>query len=169
MIIIDSGHAERLENALHTAGAIRSDGTVNTDFGASLFILAGLPCVYDRAQQHIHDGWLDFGAILDMALSGGEKILVSLAGNLYNGSFFDGYTPEDIVGYCDSDMVELAVKAIWLRKQKLYYSEVYGVWVLQNGTKGTLRSFTECKGPEIPGMLQEFPDRAAIFAKAAQK
>ena len=59
MIIIDSSHAERLESALHMAGAIRDNGTVNTDFGASLYILTGLPGVYDRAQQHIHHGWLD--------------------------------------------------------------------------------------------------------------
>ena len=123
MIIIDSSHAERLESALHMAGAIRDNGTVNTDFGASLYILTGLPGVYDRAQQHIHHGWLDFGPMLRMALSGGEKILVELAGNLYNGSFFIGYTPEDIVSQCDSDMVELAVTAIWLRKQR-------GLWGL---------------------------------------
>ena len=41
MIIVDKGHAERLESALHMAGAIRDNGTVNTDFGASLYILTG--------------------------------------------------------------------------------------------------------------------------------
>ena len=169
MIIIDSSHAERLESALHMAGAIRDNGTVNTDFGASLYILTGLPSVYDRVQQYIHNGWLDFGPMLRMALSGGEKILVELAGNLYNGSFFIGYTPEDIVSQCDSDMVELAVTAIWLRKQKLHYSEVCGVWYDASGTKDALRSFTERKGPEIPGMAQEFPAGASIFAKTAQK
>ena len=103
MIIIDSNHAGRLEGALHMAGAIRDNGTVNTDFGASIYILTGLPSVYDRVQQYIHNGWLDFGPMLRMALSGGEKILVELAGNLYNGSFFIGYTPEDIVSQCDSN------------------------------------------------------------------
>lgn len=107
--------------------------------------------------------------MLRMALSGGEKILVELAGNLYNGSFFIGYTPEDIVSQCDSDMVELAVTAIWLRKQKLHYSEVCGVWYDASGTKDALRIFAERKGPEIPEMAQEFPAGASIFAKSAQK
>ena len=169
MIIIDSSHAGRLESALHMAGAIRDNGTVNTDFGASLYILTGLPSVYDRVQQYIHNGWLDFGPMLRMALSGGEKILVELAGNLYNGSFFIGYTPEDIVSQCDSDMVELAVKAIWLRKQKLHYNEVCGVWYDANGTKDALRIFTERKGPESPGIVPELFPGATIFAKSAQK
>ena len=119
MIIVDKGHAERLESALHMAGAIRDNGTVNTDFGASLYILTGLPSVYSRIWPHIHCGYIDFEPMRNAGLSTGEHILVALAGNLYNGSYFDRFTPIDIVSYCDADGVELATQALRLRKQRL--------------------------------------------------
>ena len=119
MIIIDSNHAGRLEGALHMAGAIRDNGTVNTDLGASIYILTGLPSVYSRIWPHIHCGYIDFEPMLNAGLSTGEHILVALAGNLYNGSYFDRFTPIDIVSYCDADGVELATQALRLRKQRL--------------------------------------------------
>ena len=125
MIIVDKGHAERLESALHMAGAIRDNGTVNTDFGASLYILTGLPSVYSRIWPHIHCGYIDFEPMFHMGLSAGETVLVALAGNLYNGGFFGGYTPQDIVSYCDTDGVELAARALALRKQRLDINTIY--------------------------------------------
>lgn len=119
MIFKDKEHAERFRDALHTAGAINGDGAVKGDFGASLFLLTGLPDVYGRVEQHIHYGWLNFDPMLALPLSSGERILVSLAGNLYNGRCFEGYTPMDIVGCCDKASVELALSAIWMRKRKL--------------------------------------------------
>ena len=103
MIFKDNDHAQRWNEAVSTAGAIRDDGTIKGDFGASLYILTGLPSVYDRAQQHIHPGYIDFEPMFHMGLSSGETVLVALAGNIYNGGFFGGYTPQDIVSYCDED------------------------------------------------------------------
>lgn len=162
MIFRDSSHAERWEAIIKASGAVKSNGTVNGDLGASLFILTGLASVYDRAEQHIHYGWIDFEAILRMPLSTGEGILVSLAGNLYNGGFFDGYTPEDIVSHCDSDMVELAVEAIRLRKQKVFYSEVFGAWTFSREALETVRGYTEISGENIPETAMEFLSRATI-------
>ena len=120
MIFKDNDHAQRWEEAVGTAEAIRNDGTIKGDFGASLYyILAGLPSVYDRAQQHIHPGYIDFEPMFHMGLSSGETVLVALAGNLYNGGFFGGYTPQDIVSYCDTHGVMLATQALLLRKRKL--------------------------------------------------
>lgn len=125
MIFKDSEHAQRWNEAVGTAGAIRDNGTVNADFGASLYILTGLPGVYSRAQQHIHPGYIDFEPMFHMGLSAGETVLVALAGNLYNGGFFGGYTPQDIVSYCDTDGVELAARALALRKQRLDINTIY--------------------------------------------
>ena len=119
MIFKDSEHAQRWNEAVSTAGAIRDNGTVNADFGASLYILTGLPSVYSRIWPHIHCGYIDFEPMLNAGLSTGEHILVALAGNLYNGSYFDRFTPIDIVSYCDADGVELATQALRLRKQRL--------------------------------------------------
>lgn len=125
MIFRDSDHAERFGAAIQTAGAVRDDDTIKADFGASLYILTGLPSVYKRVAQHIHPGYIDFEPMFHMGLSSGETVLVALAGNLYNGGFFGGYTPQDIVSYCDTDGVELAARALALRKQRLDINTIY--------------------------------------------
>ena len=125
MIFRDDTHAERWAEAIDQAGAHRGDDTVNSDFGASLFIITGIPFFYERFKHHIHTGYIDFEAILKNGLSTGEAILVSLAGNLYNGGFFDRYTPSDIVSYCDEDMTELAARAIWLRGQRIDVNTIF--------------------------------------------
>ena len=119
MIFNSSDHAERLAAAIQTAGAVRDDDTIKGDFGPSLYILTGLPSVYKRVEQHIHPGYIDFEPIFHTGLSSGETVLVALAGNLYNGGYFGGYTPHDIVSYCDADGVVLATMALRLRKQRL--------------------------------------------------
>lgn len=128
MIFKDSEHAQRWEEAVRTAGAVRDDGTVDCDFGASLYILTGLPSVYDRVQQHIHSKSIHFEPMLRKGLSTGENILVALAGNLYNGGFFHAgsisYTPLDIVSLCDADGVVLATRALLLRKRRINISEI---------------------------------------------
>ena len=125
MIFKDNKHAQQWEEAVSAAGAVRDDGTIKGDFGASIYILTGLPGVYSRAQQHIHPGYIDFEPMFHMGLSAGETVLVALAGNLYNGGFFGGYTPQDIVSYCDTDGVELAARALALRKQRLDINTIY--------------------------------------------
>lgn len=125
MVFLNDTHAEKWAEAIERAGALRDDDTVNSYFGASLFIITGIPGLYDRVKHHIYNGWVDFSAMLDMGLSSGERVLAALAGNFYNGGFFEGYTPSDIVDTCDSSMTELAAKALWLRKQRIDVNTVY--------------------------------------------
>lgn len=125
MIFTDDTHAEQWADAIDRAGAHRDDDTVNSDFGASLFIITGIPGLYSRVKHHIHTGYIDFEAILKNGLSTGEAILVSLSGNLYNGGFFYRYTPYDIVAQCDAGMTELAAKALWLRKQRIDINTIF--------------------------------------------
>lgn len=120
MFYSDDNHPARLREALALTGAVKADGRIASDFGASLYLLTGLPSVYGRARKFMGRGYIDFGSLLaQLALSSGEEILVSLAGNLYNGSFFAGYTPLDIISACDSDTVQLACAALLLRKSRL--------------------------------------------------
>lgn len=127
MIFTDRKHAERFGAAVRAAGAVRDDDTIKADFGASLFILTGLPDVYERVEQHVRHGYIEFEQMLCMGLSTGESVLVSLAGNLYNDAFFDGYTPLDIVTYCDVEGVELAARALALRKQQLNINTIFDI------------------------------------------
>lgn len=125
MIFANDDHARWFAAAVRNADAVRDDGAIKTYFGASLYILTGLPSAYNRVRQHIHKGWLDFEPMLNMGLSAGEDVLVALAGNLYNGGFFDRYTPLDIVSYCDADGAVLAATALLLRKRTLNINTIF--------------------------------------------
>lgn len=125
MIFKNETHAEQWAEAVEVVGAVRDDDTVSGYYGASLFIITGIPGLYSRVKQHIHNSWVDYEAMLGMGLSTGESVLVALAGNFYNGGFFDRYTPNDIVEHCDAGMVELAAKALWLRKQRIDINTIF--------------------------------------------
>ena len=125
MIFTDDRHAEEWAEAIDRAGAHRDDDTVNSYYGASLFIITGIPGLYERVKRHIYNNFIDYEAMLEMGLSSGESVLVALAGNFYNGGFFDKYTPADIINYCDTKTTELAAKAIYLRKQQLKMNTIF--------------------------------------------
>ena len=132
MIFRSDKHAEQWAEAIDRAGAVNQDDTVSAYFGASIYILTGIPFLYDRIKKHIHRDYIDFEAILDNEISSGERILVALAGNLYNGGFFDNYTPWDIACGLDTGMVELAAPAIWLRKQRIDINTIYDLKLSEN-------------------------------------
>lgn len=132
MIFRSDKHAEQWTEAIDRAGAVNQDDTVSAYFGASIYILTGIPFLYDRIKKHIHRDYIDFEAILDNGISSGERILVALAGNLYNGGFFDNYTPWDITCGLDTGMVELAATAIWLRKQRIDINTIYDLKLSEN-------------------------------------
>lgn len=132
MIFRSDKHAEQWAEAIDRAGAVNQDDTVSAYFGASIYILTGIPFLYDRIKKHIHRDYIDFEAILDNEISSGERILVALAGNLYNGGFFDNYTPWDIACGLDTGMVELAATAIWLRKQRIDINTIYDLKLSEN-------------------------------------
>lgn len=132
MIFRSDKHAEQWAEAIDRAGAVNQDDTVSAYFGASIYILTGIPFLYDRVKKHIHRDYIDFEAVLNSGISSGERILVALAGNLYNGGFFDNYTPWDIACGLDTGMVELAATAIWLRKQRIDINTIYDLKLSEN-------------------------------------
>lgn len=132
MIFRSDKHAERWAEAIDRAGAVNQDDTVSAYFGASIYILTGIPFLYDRIKKHIHRDYIDFEAVLNSGISSGERILVALAGNLYNGGFFDNYTPWDIVCNLDAGMVELAATAVWLRKRRIDINTIYDLKLSEN-------------------------------------
>lgn len=132
MIFRSDKHAEQWAETIDRAGAVNQDDTVSAYFGASIYILTGIPFLYDRVKKHIHRDYIDFEAVLNSGISSGERILVALAGNLYNGGFFDNYTPWDIACGLDTGMVELAATAIWLRKQRIDINTIYDLELSEN-------------------------------------
>lgn len=51
MFFRDENHAEHWAEAVEAAGAFRDDDTVNSHYGASLFIITGIPGLYSRAKS----------------------------------------------------------------------------------------------------------------------
>lgn len=79
MIFRSDKHAEQWAEAIDRVGALcNQDDTVSAYFGASIYILTGMPFLYDRIKKHIHRDYIDFEAILDNGISSGERILVAL-------------------------------------------------------------------------------------------
>ena len=125
MIFRNGTHAEEWAAAIYRADAHRDDDTANPYFGASLFLITAVPGLYDRVKEHIHNGWADYSEMLEMNLSSGERLIVELAGNFYNGGFFDGYKPSDIIEKLDADTVELVARAFVLRRQRIDMNTIF--------------------------------------------
>lgn len=126
MVFRNDTHAEEWAAAIYRADAHRDDDdTANPYFGASLFLITAVPGLYDRVKEHIHNGWADYAEMLEMNLSSGERLIVELAGNFYNGGFFDGYKPADIIEKLDADTVELVARAFVLRRQRIDMNTIF--------------------------------------------
>lgn len=121
----DGVHKELFANALNKAEAINPNGKLKADFAASLYIITGIPDMYERVKEHIHSGYIDFESMFEVPFSTGENIMLALAGNLYNGGFFNDYTPWSIIATCDRDTTQLAAEAISIRNQSWNINEIY--------------------------------------------
>lgn len=125
MKYFNDSHKARFEEALSLSGAVDNTGRISSYFGASLYLLSGLEYVYPRAKRFITNNCIDFEPMLNgLGLSTGEQIVVALAGNLYNGSFFERYTPVDLLDYTDGETFELVLNALLLRKSRLNISSI---------------------------------------------
>ena len=125
-MFLNEEHKEEWAAAIEKAGALTDYDVVKGDFAASLFVLTGITGLYRRAEKHIHDGWIDFLPILDgLGLSTGERVMVGLAWNLYNGGCGDLCAPMDIISFCDGTMLELATSAMKMRKQQTNINTVF--------------------------------------------
>jgi hypothetical protein len=124
MNFVNEQHKTHFEEALGLAGAVDNAGHISAYFGASLFLLSGLEYVYPRIRRFISKGQIDFEPMLGLGLSSDENMAVEFAGNLYNGHFFKGYSPIDLVADLDTEFFSLVVSALILRKQNLNISSL---------------------------------------------
>lgn len=119
MLYMKSGHLNKLLEALNRTNAIKENGRIDSYYGASLYLLTGLEYAWPRLKKHVHPGYIDFEPMLNSGLSSGEAIIVRLAGNFYNGGFWNGMTPFDVMNTLDAGMFDMAMTATMLRKRKL--------------------------------------------------
>lgn len=120
-----------LENFREAIGLIpdavsADDQRINSYYGASLFLLAGLEEAWPRLRRFCA-GYIDCTSILEeLSLSTGEQLVVRLAGNLYNGGFWS-YTPADLVSFLDDRCFHLCLSALAIRRAKPYYDRERGL------------------------------------------
>lgn len=114
-------HMAYFISALEQTDKVRSDGRIDAYYGASLFLLTGLEYAWPRLRKYVSVDCIDHGAMLDeVCLSRGEVLIVRLAGNLYNGGFWQD-SPWDLVAETDEECFALALEGLRLRKGRLFY------------------------------------------------
>ena len=96
MLFLSNEHAKRWLESVTVVDAVDSKGMVSSYFAASLYLLTADDDIYLKAKGHFYYKVIDFKSMLGNDLSSGARLIVSLAGELYNGCFFDSYRPSDI-------------------------------------------------------------------------
>ncbi len=111
------GHREAMKGAAELMGAraIRSNGTLDREYATALYLLTGMEDVWPRIEKYVKSG-IDHEGMLGEALSGGERLIVALSGNLFNEGVYIDFTPVDLIDRLDDDMFELAINGIILRR-----------------------------------------------------
>lgn len=124
---------QHLENFREAVGLIPDavdgkTGRISAYYGGSLFLLTGLESSWPRLRPFC-TGYIDCDGMLDgLPLSSGERLVVRLAGNLYNGGFWDG-SPADLASELDDQCFRLCLIALWLRRSRAYFDKERGIAV----------------------------------------
>lgn len=110
------GHRETMKRAVSETPAIDRAGRLSREYAAALYLLTGMEYVWPRLKQYADRDGIDHHSMLDEPLSRGERIIVGLAGNLFNGGSYVDFVPLDLIDHLDGAMFELALNGIALRR-----------------------------------------------------
>lgn len=110
------GHREAMKQAAAGTRAINRAGVLSREYAAALYLLTGMEYAWPRLKQYANRDGIDHDGMLDEPLSRGEKLIVGLAGNLFNGCIYVDFAPIDLIDHLDDDMLELAINGIALRR-----------------------------------------------------
>jgi hypothetical protein len=78
------GHKERFLANMRSLGKIYN-GKLDQEYGACLYILTSHADIWQKARTYVHEEGIDIPGMLEYVdLSGGQSVLVKLAGNLFN-------------------------------------------------------------------------------------
>lgn len=128
MYFLSELHLQNFREAIELIPNARpgSGRRLSTDYAASLFLLAGLEEAWPSLRRFCC-GYIDCGSILEaLSLSTGEQLVVRLAGNLYNGGFWED-TPADLVNFLDDRYFRLCLSALKIRRAKPLYDRERGI------------------------------------------
>lgn len=98
------------------------DGKLDEEYSAAFYILASSTALWEKAEEYIDRDGIDFEAMLtEVDLSGGESVLVKLAGNLFNGS--EHIDPIEFLRLDDRNF-RIALTSLLIRRSPLRLSEL---------------------------------------------
>jgi len=119
-VFLNNTHKELWMYALNKAQVVNEQGIVQANFGASLYLLTANPEYLHIIDPHVQHHFINFPAIHDAAFRIEDRVLLSLAGNLYSGEFYNkDCTPNSITKWLNDTEIALALTAIWLRTKVL--------------------------------------------------
>ncbi len=110
-------HRGRMKEAMKAAKAVSPSGWLDREYAAALFILTGMEWTWPRLKPYTGERYIDCeGMLNDLHLSKGEELLVSLAGNLFNGRTYSSFQPIDLIDVLDDEMLQLAITGFAIRR-----------------------------------------------------
>lgn len=118
---IDKHHSVRMFSLLNKSGKYdERTGKVDIEYGTAFYLLSSIEDIYRKALPFIGDGIQFKNMLAKQDFSSGEKVIVKLAANLFNGNN-KNIVPLDIIGYLDNELFETAMCAMSMR----YYQGLY--------------------------------------------
>lgn len=113
----DKEHQERFLNLIRKHDKAFSNGKVDSEYATAYFLLTANYYVWNKVSKYIDDDGINFMAMSeDCVFSSGELLLVKLAGNLFNGSFYKDISPLDFISTLDTEYFRVIMEAFKTRK-----------------------------------------------------
>lgn len=114
-------HAQRFLDVMRRIGKIY-DGRLDQEYGAAVYVLTSSTGLWQKAQDYVDRSGIDIPAMLkEVDLSSGYRVLVMLAGNLFNDM-----THCDAIELMrlDASNFTLALTALQVRRVSLHEQDV---------------------------------------------
>lgn len=123
MIFLSEAHQQRFLAVMQQIGKLDDDsGRLDQEYGAALYLLTARAGLWWKAQAFVTPDGIDIPTMLaDVALSGGQSVLVRLAGNLFNNEVH--LDPIDLMRLDESNF-RVALIALQLRRSSVPLTDV---------------------------------------------
>jgi len=103
----DNQHFNRMIILLRQAQKINeSSKNIDIEYGTAAYLLAANEDIFNKARNYVSVDGIDFRKMMiKRDFSSGQKIIVKLAGNLFNGSYKAETSPISLIKHLDTDEI----------------------------------------------------------------